>query len=208
MQTNAGQWEPLRQRLGASEWLEAVALEPLGDEPARCRANARLSAAGHRRIAEDGPDAVLGDLAALADGNVERIEWRFEAAGDPWPAAIPGGQRLRPRVWSWRNDGDRQHFLLEVGGDLAWLDGHFPQIPIVAGVVQLHWAGMLARSAFGLETFPRDIVRLKFQHPVLPPALLELALHRVDDGKVQFDYRGAGGRAHSQGRLLFGGEAA
>lgn len=208
MQTNAGQWDPLRQRLGASEWLDAVALEPLESGSAHCLAKARLSDAGHRRIAEHGPDDLLGELAGLADTHAERIEWRFEAAGDPWPDGLARDRRLRPRAWSWRNDGDRQRFLLEVGDDLAWLDGHFPQIPILAGVVQLHWAGLLARHAFGLETFPRDIVRLKFQHPVLPPALLELALRRIDDDKVQFDYRGAGGRAHSQGRLLFGGGAA
>lgn len=206
MQTNAGQWEPLRQRLDANEWLDGVAFEPLGLEPARCRATARLSEAGHRRVAECGPDDLLSELAELEDA--ERIEWRFEAAATPWPSGIPSGQRLRPRIWSWRNEGDRHRFLLEVGGDLAWLDGHFPQIPILAGVVQLHWAGLLARGAFGIGSFPRDIVRLKFQHPVLPPALLELALHRIDDDKVQFDYRGAGGRAHSQGRLLFAEEAA
>lgn len=183
--------------------LEGLSLEPTTTEPAGYRAIARLSTAGHERAAASGTSALHRALERHGSSSGERIEWCFTPGADePWPGHVVRGNRTVPPVWSWIRDDDRHRFLIEIGTDLSWIDGHFPQTPILAGVVQLHWASLLAQGVFGLNSFPRDIVRLKFQHPVLPPALLELILERIDDQKVQFRFLGPG-RVHSQGRLLF-----
>jgi hypothetical protein len=207
MQTIADPFESLRARLTASGLLSNVALSAAAT--GRWRADGQLSKAGHELVATSGAEAALQALDGAAGTNPGgAIEWRFSTGGaDPWPGDMPPDARIRPRLWSWQANGDRHFFLVDVTEDLAWLDGHFPGAPILAGVVQLHWAAMLARGVFGLAAFPRDIVRLKFQRPVLPPALLELGLQRIDEHNVQFHFRSPG-CAHSQGRLLFGTEAA
>ena len=207
MQNAPEQFESLRRRLAGSELLTSVSLEPAATVPGSFHANATLSEAGHDRVATGGPEALLDELATTAGGAVSaRIAWTFSTGGaDPWPDGIKRGDGMLPRIWSWLADGDEHRFLIEVDVNLAWLEGHFPQAPILAGVVQLHWAALLARGVFGVQEFPRDIVRLKFQRPVLPPAMLELRLQRIDELNVQFGYRSPG-HAHSQGRLLLGAE--
>lgn len=206
MPTVATSLESIRQRLAPSELLARLRLEACAAGE-RIRADATLSPAGHDLVARSGADAAFEALARVAGADASRLDWRFSSGRpDPWPAGMPRGARLAPAIWSWLSQGDRHRFLIDVGGDLAWIDGHFPQTPILAGVVQLHWAALLAQGVFGLAAFPRDIVRLKFQRPVLPPALLELDLQRIDELNVQFHFRSPG-NAHSQGRLLFGGDA-
>jgi len=203
MQNAPAQFESLQRRLAASELLTTISLEPAASVPGRISANATLSQAGHERAATGGPGAILDELAATVGGaESDRIAWTFSTGdADPWPDGIKRGEGMLPRIWSWLANGDEHRFLIEVDANLAWLEGHFPQTPILAGVVQLHWAALLARGVFGVQEFPRDIVRLKFQRPVLPPAMLELRLQRIDDLNVQFGYRSPG-HPHSQGRLL------
>jgi 3-hydroxymyristoyl/3-hydroxydecanoyl-(acyl carrier protein) dehydratase len=204
MQKRAAQLDSLRRRLALSPLLADLSLEPVANEVGAVAAKAMLSAEGHDLVAAAGTTALLDTLNGDdADG---RIAWRFTTgAADPWPDGIKRNEGMLPRLWSWLPNGDEHRLLLEVSDDLRWVEGHFPRTPILAGVVQLHWAALLARGVFGLSAFPHDIVRLKFQRPVLPPAVLELRLQRIDELNVQFGFRSPG-HAHSQGRLLFGAE--
>jgi 3-hydroxymyristoyl/3-hydroxydecanoyl-(acyl carrier protein) dehydratase len=97
--------------------------------------------------------------------------------------------------------------LLEISTDLGWFHGHFPGQPILAGVVQLHWAVTVARTNFNLDHGPLDVSRLKFKNVVLPPTILELALHRVAANEVHFTFSSFSNQ-HSEGRLKFPGGTA
>jgi len=208
MQKAATQLESLYRRLARNPYLAALSLRPAADAAGAVAADARLSAAGHDLVAATGVDALLDALNdAAGDDAQPPISWRFATGdADPWPAGIKRDAGMLPAIRSWLPDGAEHRFLIEVGDDLRWIEGHFPQTPILAGVVQLHWAALLARGVFGLQGFPRDIARLKFQRPVLPPAMLELRLRQVDALSVQFGF-GSPGLVHSQGRLLFAAEA-
>jgi 3-hydroxymyristoyl/3-hydroxydecanoyl-(acyl carrier protein) dehydratase len=70
-------------------------------------------------------------------------------------------------------------------------DGHFPERPILPGVVQLDWAVQLAALCFGYEFRPACQVRVKFMHVIGPaPAGLAVSLRYDAAGaKIAFEYR-------------------
>jgi len=99
-------------------------------------------------------------------------------AGAEWPhfleqSVIPNGYAL----------------VLDIHADIHWFDGHFPQQPVLAGIVQTHWAVELGKFLFPLgDKFVR-IDNLKFQTVVLPGQKLTLLLeHLPDRGVLKFRY--------------------
>ncbi len=92
---------------------------------------------------------------------------------------------------------------LRVADDSPWLDGHFPDRPVLPGVVLLRWA----IGASGILWPSLDIVtrvsNLKFRRPVLPPADLDLELiYDADRGHVDFLFA-RDGTPSAQGRVGF-----
>lgn len=95
---------------------------------------------------------------------------------------------------------------LHIREDLGWFRGHFPEIPVLPGIVQLHWAVQLAKEHFDLKGEPFDIQRLKFKSVACPPLVMELLLTRKSVTDVHFAYSGPG-RQYSEGRLKFPGHS-
>ena len=98
---------------------------------------------------------------------------------------------------------------LRIPVDLQSFDVHFPELPILPGVVQLDWAIAFARKAFA--DLPAHFLRaeqLKFQLPVVPPVQLDLSLDwDAPAGQIAFRYSSQKG-VHASGRLCFGGARA
>ena len=92
---------------------------------------------------------------------------------------------------------------LQVPLDLAHFTGHFPQTPVLPGVVQVDWAQQLARQL--IEHLPPRFAGmevLKFQQLVRPGDTLQLSLRfDTERGKLYFAYRN-GEAACSSGRIL------
>ena len=109
-----------------------------------------------------------------------------------------------PPVLSREEDRDSLRLSFDIHEDLDCFRGHFPGLPVLPGVVQLHWAVQVAREQFGLEGNPRDIQRLKFKRVVIPPVVLQLDLTRTGPTDVRFAYSSPG-QEHSEGRLRFDG---
>ncbi|WP_395501627.1 AMP-binding protein [Ectopseudomonas mendocina] len=92
---------------------------------------------------------------------------------------------------------------LQVPLDLAHFTGHFPQTPVLPGVVQVDWAQQLARQLVPhLPSRFAGMEVLKFQQLVRPGDPLQLTL-RFDSerGKLYFAYHN-GEAACSSGRIL------
>lgn len=92
---------------------------------------------------------------------------------------------------------------LQVPLDLAHFTGHFPQTPVLPGVVQVDWAQQLARQLI-IDLPPRfaGMEVLKFQQLVRPGDTLQLSLRfDAERGKLYFAYRN-GEAACSSGRIL------
>jgi len=121
---------------------------------------------------------------------------------------LAGGVRLPresqnfPRILSCVENPDEFCLSLDVTPGLSWFRGHFPGQPVLPGIVQMHWAILVASALFGLETPPQHIKRLKFSKVIVPPRVVELRLQRLDPFQVQFNFQSLD-QQNSQGRLVF-----
>lgn len=91
---------------------------------------------------------------------------------------------------------------LDITSELSWFSGHFPGQPVLPGVIQLHWAVLVSRSLFGLESVPSEVKRLKFKRTIVPPREVDLLLSRRAESEVQFRFESSG-EPHSEGRIVF-----
>lgn len=93
-----------------------------------------------------------------------------------------------------------------LAADCVWFAGHFPDRPILPGVVQVGWAAHFAAEWANHDTPPTQIRRLKFKRPLLPDARVGLRLQR-QGAAIGFEYRLADSgqwETASCGRLGFG----
>jgi 3-hydroxymyristoyl/3-hydroxydecanoyl-(acyl carrier protein) dehydratase len=165
-----------------------------------------LSIPGHDMLARLGLDGFRREVSrAVPECGQQGAVWAVQPLGEHiWPREALERPRGVPRVLSHLQDTGVHRLLLEVTPDLCWFQGHFPEKPILSGVVQLHLAAVLAGHLFGLAGHPREVSRLKFQQLVIPPRILELSLEETADHQVRFRYA-AEGKECSQGRLNFAG---
>jgi 3-hydroxymyristoyl/3-hydroxydecanoyl-(acyl carrier protein) dehydratase len=93
---------------------------------------------------------------------------------------------------------------LQVDPALSYFTGHFPELPILPGVVQLDWAIRMARQYLGLRGEFRGMEQLKFNAVVLPGYSLSLTLEwDASQGELRFFYD-IGARRCSSGRIGLG----
>lgn len=91
---------------------------------------------------------------------------------------------------------------LRIPEDLAFLEGHFPGHPVVAGVVQVHFAmAALAKLAGGAPRL-EVLEALKFRELLLPGQEVRLHVRMEDDARFAFSLVDAGrpARVFSSGR--------
>ncbi len=97
----------------------------------------------------------------------------------------------------------RAEFEIKVPEELFYLQGHFPQQPILPGVIQIHWAVKLAAARLGMKPSFKGIEALKFHRVIKPQTPLKLTLEQAEKtGKLHFSYLSDVG-VHSQGRIVF-----
>ena len=65
---------------------------------------------------------------------------------------------------------------LTVPEQLAWFDGHFPGNKVLPGVVQVDWAGKLAKALFVAKDRFYQLTNIKFKSMVMPGAVMQLTL--------------------------------
>ena len=91
---------------------------------------------------------------------------------------------------------------LAVPPDLAYFSGHFPQAPVLPGVVQVDWAMNLGQQLMSLPHVFAGMEVLKFQQLVRPGDEIQLHLRfDAERSKLYFTYRNATVTC-SSGRIL------
>ena len=97
-----------------------------------------------------------------------------------------------PTVVSERVSPPTAELVLTVPADLDYFSGHFPSVPVVAGVVQIKWALGFARSRLGVAGEVTGMETLKFHHVMGPGTEVRLALeYRAEAGKLRFSFASA-----------------
>ena len=94
---------------------------------------------------------------------------------------------------------------LVVQPDLEWFNGHFPDQPVLAGVVQVHWAVSLCQCFYPISGAFKQINNLKFKTVVLPDTCMRLQFEETVPGeKIKFRYQAiTSTEIYSEGRLVF-----
>ncbi|MGG5871140.1 AMP-binding protein [Pseudomonas peli] len=213
----------LEQALSSHEWLSDARLGVVQEGRAYLGALVALSPAGLHALRNQGRKTVTEALRRHLAGHCETIalprRWRLLAqlpynnqgklaqATVEALLAAPRPTQVEP-LSAVEQDGEWQLELV-VPLDLAHFTGHFPQTPVLPGVVQVDWAQQLARSLIK-DLPPRfsGMEVLKFQQLVRPGDQLQLTL-RFDAarGKLYFAFRN-GEAPCSSGRILLGAASA
>jgi acyl-CoA synthetase (AMP-forming)/AMP-acid ligase II len=177
------------------------------------------SASGRHKLAQFGKLAVNRMLRDLLSEAIEPVGlprlWRYvdvlpiNAHGKTTQAALIAlfGDRVSRHTQpiECRVHHGNQHavFDLVAPSDLLYFDGHFGDMPILAGVVQIEWVIAFGRRCFDLPPLFCAIHALKFQRVISPelPITLEL-VHDPFKSCLSFKISSQLG-AHARGRIIF-----
>ncbi|MFL9862972.1 AMP-binding protein [Paraburkholderia fungorum] len=207
----------LEARLALHPYVTQAAIVPLeGASRERVGAVVTLTEAGSEALRAEGrvqlAKTLRRHLAAYFDVVVLPRHWRFrlalpfDARGKLPVAAVAAAFEARAdgvEVLAEARSADTLHYELRVPPTLVHFAGHFPGLPILPGVVQVHWAMHLAAEQVPAVHALASIDRLKFMAPVPPGAVLNLTLtHDAVRGRVQFSYR-LSGRECASGVIVY-----
>ncbi len=113
------------------------------------------------------------------------------------------GAPRKPEVIAVRRERQRLECQLRIPEKLAFLDGHFPSFPIVAGVVQLHFVMGALEELLGTTARLATLEALKFRDLLLPGQEFLLRVEVAENGE-RFEFVLADaqqpGRVFSSGR--------
>ena len=82
-----------------------------------------------------------------------------------------------PTITKVSSDANSAQVTLIVDERLTWFDGHFPDHKVLPGVVQIDWAGKLAKALFVQAGRFHQLTNIKFKSMVMPGTAMQLALH-------------------------------
>jgi 3-hydroxymyristoyl/3-hydroxydecanoyl-(acyl carrier protein) dehydratase len=92
---------------------------------------------------------------------------------------------------------------LEIPAGLSYFVGHFPDLPLLPGVVQVDWAIELGRELIPFTGSFRALSAVKFMRVIQPAEAITLTLeYSADQRQLDFEYR-LGERVCSSGSALF-----
>jgi len=109
-----------------------------------------------------------------------------------------------PSVLARRDAQGCSELDLEVQAGNPWFAGHFPEMAILPGVVQIGWAAHFGHTLYGFGPGVTLMEQVKFRRPILPGARVTLSLKAdVTAGRLRYEYKDAE-HAFSSGNLRFG----
>lgn len=206
----------LEQALCSHPWVSEGRMLVVEAQRASLGALLVLSPGGLHALRNGGRRALLATLRQHLAEHCEAIalprRWRllrqlpYNAQGKlpqaELQALVQAPRPLAAEVLAHQQSDDQLTLRLAVPPDLACFPGHFPQSPVLPGVVQVDWAIALAAPLLGSGRRFAGMEVLKFQQLVRPGDELDLLL-RFDAArsKLYFTYTCAG-RACSSGRIL------
>jgi 3-hydroxymyristoyl/3-hydroxydecanoyl-(acyl carrier protein) dehydratase len=108
-----------------------------------------------------------------------------------------------PEIEALERSNDRLRFRFVVSPTLPYFEGHFAEVPVLPGVVQIGWAIELARIHLPCSDRFRSLAAVKFTRVIQPQAAVTLDLvANAAKRELSFEYR-CGDEPCSCGRILF-----
>ncbi len=106
--------------------------------------------------------------------------------------------------WSPPRDVDgRREIDLGIPPELLYLQGHFPDTPIVPGVALTDWAVQQAAEFAGCPAQVAGLARVKFHQVLQPRDNATLTLTPAQDGAAMDFVYSSEGASHASGRILW-----
>lgn len=208
----------LEQALASHPWVQEARLGVIQDQRAYLGALLALTDAGLHALRNQGRRSLTGSLRQHLSEHCTALalprRWRLVRQLPLNPqgklpqaeleALLYAPRTRQPQLLDQREEDGQWQLELEVPLDLAHFTGHFPQTPILPGVVQIDWALALAQQLMPLPPRFVGMEVLKFQQLARPGDRLQLNL-RFDAarGKLYFTYRNGTANC-SSGRILLG----
>jgi 3-hydroxymyristoyl/3-hydroxydecanoyl-(acyl carrier protein) dehydratase len=113
------------------------------------------------------------------------------------------GSTLYPEILAKEIDENKGEMVFRIPEDLAYCEGHFPDIPIVPGVVQLHWAVEFAQDLFKIPLEVLQANQVKFSNLMRPGAIVQLTLeHLTEKHAITYRYQ-SGEKMYSSGSIHY-----
>ena len=206
----------LEQALCTHDWVAEARLGVVQQRRASLGALLVLSPAGLHALRNKGRRSLLDTLRQHLAAHCEALalprRWRLlrqlpinsqgKLPEADLQAVLDAPRGMMPEVLEQRPGDSELHLRLVVPVDLACFCGHFPQTPVLPGVVQVDWAISLAAALLDQPRTFAGMEVLKFQRLVRPGDTLELNLRMdLERGKLYFTYSSAG-QPCSSGRIL------
>ncbi|MEN8185248.1 MAG: hypothetical protein ABFS46_22215, partial [Myxococcota bacterium] len=124
------------------------------------------------RVVDELPRDARGKTAAGALQAIVRDDSPEETKQPRRPEVLASHREPGLTVVEWR-----------VPKDLAFLEGHFPGHPVVAGVVQVHWVMGVLEESLGAPPRLASLEALKFHQVLGPGERVRLRLETGPDGE-------------------------
>ncbi|NWO05171.1 MAG: AMP-binding protein [Alteromonadaceae bacterium] len=221
----------MEQRLAEHDGIRDVRVLVLTGKRTETAVVAVLQPAAREQLEADGKRALTralrGWLSSQFEAPVLPRRWRFveqlprNAQGkipqhylaelfEPRPSEPVTDKPHFPEVLDqqWLS-GEKVCVQLRVPKDLAFFEGHFDQLPVLPGVVQVHWAEHYARQLFGNRLADRDafagMESVKFHQRIEPDQTVSLELTLQPERSRLLFRLHAGETAFSTGRMVFNG---
>jgi 3-hydroxymyristoyl/3-hydroxydecanoyl-(acyl carrier protein) dehydratase len=113
------------------------------------------------------------------------------------------GSIRHPEILSKTISENKVEMGLKIPRELAYFEGHFSELPVVPGVVQLHWAVEFAREFFDLSGFVSQGSQIKFSNLMNPLDEPYLILeHLPEKSMVLYSYK-ANEKIYASGRFIY-----
>ncbi len=108
-----------------------------------------------------------------------------------------------PTVKNTKKQSDKVEFLLSFPKSALYFQGHFPQIAILPGFTQVHFAMFFAKKYWSFTDDLTHIKKLRFSKIITPETDISLTIEYFSPQKITFRYFLADA-THSSGEIHFG----
>ena len=84
--------------------------------------------------------------------------------------------------------------------DSSYFNGHFPEHPILPGVIHMHFVLLFIKQYFNVSANDYHIMKLKFSNLILPDTPVHFELKRNGENEFTFNY--CGDKKYSNGKIV------